>query len=68
MRMRRACTLLKETDLRIQDILVACGYVDKTNFMRKFKSQYGMTPMEYRRASSAAMAADGGAPEEDGEE
>lgn len=68
MRMRRACTLLKETDLRIQDILVACGYVDKTNFMRKFKNQYGMTPMEYRRASSAAMAADGGAPEEDGEE
>ena len=68
LRLRRACTLLQETDLKIQDILLACGYVDKANFMRKFKSQYGMTPMEYRRLSGNtatekmpdASAAEGG--------
>lgn len=54
LRMRQACALLRGTELRIQDILSACGYVDKTNFMRKFKAQYGMTPMEYRQANSTA--------------
>lgn len=52
MRLQRACNLLKDTPLRIGDILLACGYVDKANFMRKFKRQYGMTPMDYRKASS----------------
>ena len=52
LRMQRACQLLRGTSLRISGILQACGYVDKTNFMRKFKRQYGMTPIEYRQANS----------------
>lgn len=52
LRLRAACSLLKDTSLHISEILAACGYVDKTNFMRKFKRQYGMTPMEYRQTSS----------------
>lgn len=54
LRLRTACSLLKDTSLHISDILRACGYVDKTNFMRKFKRQYGMTPMEYRQTGSAS--------------
>lgn len=56
LRMQRACQLLRGTSLRISGILQACGYVDKTNFMRKFKRQYGMTPIEYRQANSDCPA------------
>lgn len=56
LRMQRACQLLRGTTLRIGGILQACGYVDKTNFMRKFKRQYGMTPIEYRQTNSDCPA------------
>ena len=58
LRMQRACQLLKDTNLRINGILQACGYVDKTNFMRKFKRQYDMTPIEYRQANGVYPADD----------
>lgn len=60
MRMQHACALLKGTSLRIGDILEKCGYVDKANFMRKFKREFGMTPMEYRRANAHAGFTDKG--------
>ena len=58
LRMQRACQLLRGTSLRIGDILQVCGYIDKPNFMRKFKRQYGMTPIEYRQVNSDCAATD----------
>ncbi|GHU74702.1 hypothetical protein AGMMS49992_16930 [Clostridia bacterium] len=49
-RMQRARTLLRDTGMNITELLAACGYVDKSNFIRKFRKLYGMTPMMYRQS------------------
>lgn len=53
LRMKQARSLLKNTQLNIAELLAACGYVDKTNFIRKFRRLYAMTPMGYRHSESA---------------
>ena len=40
--------LIRETDMRLDEILNQCGYNDKGNFIRKFKRQYSVPPMRYR--------------------
>jgi len=47
-RMDRAKELLRNTDLQLGDILARVGYVDCTNFIRKFKKAEGITPIQYR--------------------
>ena len=51
--MEKVKTLLKTTNLNLREIIDRVGYVDETNFIRKFKKFEGMTPIQYR-----AMAAD----------
>ncbi|UVI27374.1 helix-turn-helix domain-containing protein [Paenibacillus spongiae] len=48
LRMRRAKHLLKTTKLNLKEIMVEVGYMDSTNFIRKFKKIEGMTPIQYR--------------------
>lgn len=48
LRMNSAKELLKNTSLPVKDILCRVGYVDESNFMRKFKKKEGITPMQYR--------------------
>ena len=66
--MKHACALLKDTSLRVNEILTACGYVDKANFMRKFKRQFGMTPTEYRKANSQLPFEGSAANDDNGDE
>lgn len=40
--------LLREPELTVSDIAARLGYAQPSNFIRKFKSQTGMTPNEYR--------------------
>jgi len=47
-RLSRACEALKDTDSRILDIAVECGFGSHEVFTRTFKDAYGMTPTEYR--------------------
>lgn len=47
-RMEKARMLLKNTDLGLREILDSVGYVDKVNFIRKFKKNEGLTPIQYR--------------------
>ncbi len=47
-RIREACTLLRETDLRIGEIAAMVGYMDSRYFSRIFKKYQGVTPMDYR--------------------
>ncbi|OXL85820.1 hypothetical protein BCV73_24135 [Paenibacillus sp. SSG-1] len=47
-RMDQAKKLLKTTDLPLKDIMNEVGYVDSTNFIRKFKKAEGITPIRYR--------------------
>lgn len=49
LRMRRAASLLVETDLAVQDIADRTGYKDPSRFTVHFKRAYGCTPQEHRR-------------------
>lgn len=48
LRMERAKQLLKTTDLKLKNIMDEVGYIDSTNFIRKFKKNEGVTPIQYR--------------------
>lgn len=47
-RIEKACSLLKETDLSILDVASNVGYKDHQYFHRVFKKITGKTPAEYR--------------------
>ncbi|UVI31236.1 helix-turn-helix domain-containing protein [Paenibacillus spongiae] len=49
LRMDVSKQLIGTTDLTLKEIMVEVGYVDSTNFIRKFKKIEGITPMEYRK-------------------
>ncbi len=54
LRMKKATMQLKSTTLSLSEIMDNTGYIDKTNFMRKFKKLYGTSPMQYRKHSGNA--------------
>ncbi|MDR1569266.1 MAG: helix-turn-helix domain-containing protein [Oscillospiraceae bacterium] len=49
MRMERAKILLRTTDLPVITIAQQVGYIDPSNFTRKFRTEVGETPGEYRK-------------------
>jgi len=48
-RMRRARTLLKETNQTVETIAAEVGYENVEHFNRLFKKNYGITPVQYRK-------------------
>ena len=48
LRMERACTLLKESMLSINEVAYSSGFHDALYFRRAFKKCFGLTPSEYR--------------------
>lgn len=60
LRMENAKKLLRETELPINDIVLQSGYVDKSNFFRKFKKLNNLTPVQYREMFPAGKAEQGG--------
>jgi len=49
LRMRRACLLLTEPNLNIQEIAYALGYENPLYFSKQFRSRLGKSPSEYRK-------------------
>ncbi|MBL7077354.1 MAG: helix-turn-helix domain-containing protein [Kiritimatiellae bacterium] len=49
LRIERAKTQLRETDLKVIDIAFACGFGSSQYFANTFRHATGMTPSEYRR-------------------
>jgi len=49
-RLLKAQELLKEEFLSMDEISVACGYKDVSNFSRAFKKFYGVTPRSMRHS------------------
>lgn len=47
-RMGKVKEELRSSNLKIKDIITRNGYVDETNFIRKFKKNEGVTPLQYR--------------------
>ncbi len=48
LRLRRACELLRGTDLPIKEIAVQVGYPDQYFFSRIFRRRQGVSPRGYR--------------------
>ena len=48
-RMKRARTMLRETDLTVETVAAEVGYENVEHFNRLFKKSYGMTPVQYRK-------------------
>lgn len=47
-RMDQVCHLLLNTSAPLKDIIEQVGYLDTSNFIRKFKQEKGCTPGQYR--------------------
>lgn len=47
-RMKRARALLENTDARISEVMLECGYSSPSYFSSVFKTEYGYTPKAYR--------------------
>lgn len=50
-RMRRACDLLKTTDLRVYEVAQMCGYQNAKTFMTSFKEVVGVSARVYRETN-----------------
>lgn len=48
-RMRRAQTMLTQSDLKVQSIAAQCGFRDVSYFNRVFKKEFEISPEQYRR-------------------
>lgn len=49
-RLKRACQLLSETRMTVEEIVNACGLNDVATFYKNFASCMNMTPKEYRQS------------------
>ena len=48
-RINKATTLLRSTDMNVTEIAASCGFSDTNYFARAFKKETGCSPSEYRR-------------------
>ncbi len=51
-RIQKACQLLRDKTLPINDVAYMCGFSDSRYFSRAFKAKMGVTPSEYRLSFS----------------
>lgn len=51
-RMEKACRLLKETELSVENVMEECGFADRTRFFRLFATRFQMTPLKYRKSKN----------------
>ncbi len=52
-RIEKACELLKESDLNVENIVLKCGLRDVPSFYKNFSLCMGMTPNEYRQINKS---------------
>jgi AraC-like DNA-binding protein len=51
LRLAQSLPLLRETDMTIAEIAGRTGFSEQSYFDRRFKKQYGTTPLQYRKQS-----------------
>ena len=56
-RLERAMSLLRETDLNVEEIAEACGFASSGSLRRRFRESTGSSPREYRKMHSAGTRA-----------
>lgn len=53
-RLTRAKALLLKTPLSVGEIALRCGFQDGSNFSRRFRQQFGLSPLAFRRQFRSA--------------
>jgi AraC-like DNA-binding protein len=53
-RVEKACTLIDETGLNINQVALECGFADQSYFSKVFRRYYGVGPLAYRHRSAAS--------------
>lgn len=48
-RIRKAAELLEHTDMQVMAVCLESGFHNLGNFLREFKKQMGLTPLQYRK-------------------
>ena len=48
-RIDKACRLLRDTAMPVEEVITECGYSDRTKFFRSFAGIVGTTPLKYRK-------------------
>ena len=59
LRLRKALSLLEETELPIKEITFAVGYRHSSSFVRAFRKRYTVSPTYYRRIRGSHGMAQG---------
>ncbi len=59
LRLDRARQFLEQTDMRVVDVLLACGFTSAAHFSRAYRMQFGLAPREDRRGLRAQGARTG---------
>lgn len=49
-RLNKACHILKTSNMLVEDISNIVGYENPEHFIRVFKTQFGLTPIQYRKS------------------
>lgn len=52
-RMRHACELLVKSSWGVDDVALMVGYRDVSSFIRRFRREFGVTPLQYRKGNHA---------------
>lgn len=53
-RLRKACSMLRDTDKPLKEIATACGFKSQIYFNQCFRQEMGRTPSEYRKKQMAS--------------
>lgn len=51
-RINLACELLLTTDLPVGSVALSCGFSDEMHFMKTFKSEMGISALQYRKTAA----------------
>jgi LacI family transcriptional regulator len=55
LRLERACSLLRQTNLSLDQIARQSGFRDGASFCRLFQNRLGQTPTQYRHAKRSSI-------------
>ena len=55
LRLSEAAKLLRNTDMRILDIQLECGFECTSHFNERFRREFGLSPSKYRQQNRAAI-------------
>ncbi|GHC62470.1 GlxA family transcriptional regulator [Neogemmobacter tilapiae] len=47
LRLQRGRALLAETDMRVTDVAIACGYASTSHFSKSFRAKFGVSPHRF---------------------